>query len=139
MFTFPKSERLNSKKVIDRLFAGGNGSMACYPLRAVWMIVPCSDDAESSTSQSATAIPPVRLLISVPKRRFHHAVDRNRMKRQVREAYRLQKHILWDALQGTGQRIELAFISITDAPESSVKVSKAVRKALVRISEKVEK
>lgn len=134
MFTFPKSERLNSKKVIDRLFAGGNGSMACYPLRAVWMVVPCEEEEEGSASD---AIPPVRLLISVPKRRFHHAVDRNRMKRQVREAYRLQKHILWDALQGTGQRMELAFISITDTPESSAKVSKAVRKALVRISEKV--
>lgn len=128
-YCLPKSERLSSKAVIDRLFSGGNGSMAAFPLRAVWMVSECSQDS--------AAVPLVRMMISVPKKRFHHAVDRNRMKRQVREAFRLNKQKLWSVLEGTGKRIDIAFISITDQPMDSRAVHKAVVKSLVRISEKL--
>ena len=83
-----KSERLNSQLVIDKLFAGGNASMAAFPLRIVYMQMEKDEH------------PPVSILVSVPKKRFRQAVDRNRMKRLVREAYRLNKHILWNALEG---------------------------------------
>lgn len=127
-FRLTKEERLSSKQVIDRLFSGGSGSMAVYPLRVVWMV---------TTRQPDDQTPPVRMLVSVPKKRFHHAVDRNRLKRQVREAFRLNKHILWQALADTDKRVDIGFISITDTPVQSHAVRRSVVKALIRISEKL--
>lgn len=124
-----KAERLSSKAVIERLFSGGNGSMAMFPLRTVWML--------SERSQDDADVPLVRMLVSIPKKRLHHAVDRNRMKRQVREAFRLNKEILWKALEGTDKRVDIAFIGITDQLMSSRAVHKSVVKSLVRISEKL--
>jgi ribonuclease P protein component len=124
-----KAERLSSKAVIERLFSGGNGSMAMFPLRTVWML--------SERSQDDTDVPLVRMLVSIPKKRLHHAVDRNRMKRQVREAFRLNKEILWKALEGTDKRVDIAFIGITDQLMSSRVVHRSVVKSLVRISEKL--
>ena len=103
--------------------------MAMFPLRTVWML--------SERSQDDTDVPLVRMLVSIPKKRLHHAVDRNRMKRQVREAFRLNKEILWKALEGTDKRVDIAFIGITDQLMSSRVVHRSVVKSLVRISEKL--
>jgi ribonuclease P protein component len=123
MYSFSKAERICSKLVIDKLFAGGNTSMAAYPLRAVYMPV------EKSLNT------PVSILISVPKRRFHHAVDRNSMKRQVREAYRLNKSVLWNSLEGKTHGLAIAFICIADKPCTSEQVTRSVKKLLRRIEE----
>lgn len=100
--------------------------MAAFPLRIVFMRVEKTDDDQ----------PPVSVLVSVPKRRFHHAVDRNRMKRLVREAYRINKHSLWRSLQGKNYRLAMAFVCITDTLPSFQTVSKSMRKALARVAEK---
>lgn len=78
----PRSERLNSRKTIGRLFdrnEAGNISMLVFPVRAVIL----------QEEQGAGGYP--EILISVPKRVFKRAVDRNRIKRLIREAYRQQK------------------------------------------------
>ena len=124
MYSFSKAERICSKRVIDKLFAGGNTSMAVYPLRAVCMPV----ERESV---------PASILISVPKRRFRHAVDRNRMKRQVREAYRLNKHVIWKALESKSYSLAIAFVCIADKPLASANVARSVKNILVRIEEQV--
>lgn len=123
--TFSKSERLNSKKAVDMLFTAPDGSMAAFPLRVVWKTV---EEGEV----------PVSVLISVPKKRLHHAVDRNRFKRQVREAYRTRKHSLCAALTSAGKHLHIAFICISDKPVESSQVQKAVSKALVRLEEKMK-
>lgn len=127
--TFKKSERLCSQLVIDKLFAGGNASMAAFPLRIVYM------RQRVDVLGDNTEVPPVSILISVPKKRFRHAVDRNRMKRLIRETYRTNKHILWDVLKDKDYRILLAFVCITDKMPSYAMVRKSVVKALTRISE----
>ncbi|HPD59040.1 MAG TPA: ribonuclease P protein component, partial [Paludibacteraceae bacterium] len=71
-FLFPKSERLNSKIKIDRLFTDGKAFLV-YPLRTVYFI--------SSENPSE-----LEVLISVPKKKFKKAVHRNRIKRLIREA-----------------------------------------------------
>lgn len=79
MNTLCKAERLYSKIVIEKMFAGGaSRSFSVFPLRAVYMSV---DRQEV----------PASILISVPKKRFKRAVKRNRVKRQIREAYRKNK------------------------------------------------
>lgn len=79
---------------------------------------------------------PVQLLISVPKKRFHHAVDRNRVKRQVREVYRLHKGILYDAVPAN-QRLLLAFIWLSDEHFPTAEVEKRVVRLMQRIAEKM--
>ncbi|MDO4737612.1 MAG: ribonuclease P protein component [Bacteroidales bacterium] len=122
-----KSERLNSQLVIDKLFAGGNASMVAFPLRIVYM-------RKERKPEDDEKAPPVSILISVPKKRFRHAVDRNRMKRMVREAYRVNKHILWEALAGRSYGIVLAFICIADTMPSYHQVEKRVIKSLSKIA-----
>lgn len=87
-FTFPKSEHLCRKKLIEALFRKGNPSLGAYPLRLTWLPAP-----------ERTTTPP-QVLISVSKRGFKRAVDRNRLKRLIREAYRLNKYRLLEAAGG---------------------------------------
>ncbi|MCF0199569.1 MAG: ribonuclease P protein component [Bacteroidaceae bacterium] len=93
--TFCKAERLCSKKRIDALFESGSRSLSAYPVRAVYR------------EQERDGLP-VEVLISVSKRHFKHAVDRNRVKRLLRETYRRHKYIVWDAL--AGRRLSVAFL-----------------------------
>lgn len=88
-FTFRKPEHLCKQKEIEALFSAGSQSFTAYPLRATFKQV------------EPTTGPAVKVLLSVAKRRLHHAVDRNRAKRQLREAYRLQKHLLLQACHRT--------------------------------------
>ena len=80
-YTFPKEEHLCSKRLIALLFSKGS-SFNLYPLRFVYLT-----PQDMSPDQT-------QVLISVSKRYFKRATDRNRLKRQMREAYRLNKHLL---------------------------------------------
>ena len=115
-----------SLKLIESLFGGGcSQSVAAFPLRAVYML---------SERQPNDA--PVQLLISVPKKRFHHAVDRNRVKRQIREAFRQHKDLLYPIVPET-QRLLLSFIWLSDEHRPSKEVSLRVVGLMKRISEKM--
>ena len=112
--------------------------MAAFPLRIVYMQIEKPVNTENQDYlESSEKNPPVSILVSVPKKRFRHAVDRNRMKRLVREAYRLNKYMLWNALEGKNFRLALAFVCITDTLPSFHTVNKSMMKALTRIAEKV--
>lgn len=81
--TFHKSERLNSKKLIQELFEKGS-SFFLHPLKVIYLPAPSGS--------------PNQVLFSVPKRNFKKAVDRNKIKRQLRESYRSNKMILNDTI-----------------------------------------
>lgn len=86
-FTFPKKEKLKSKKQIDLLFKEGKG-LSNYPLRLLFMK---SEELLPSKIQTAVA---------VPKKNFKSAVKRNRIKRLIRESYRLNKHRIFNNIEG---------------------------------------
>ena len=124
--TFSKAERLCSKKLIERLFGGEGKSFPAFPLRVVYM--PLTEEEMAAD---------VSILVSVPKKRFKRAVKRNRVKRQVREAYRRNKHILTEALaaQEGAPRMTLAFIWLDGKLHPSVEVEQKVKKLLHHIAE----
>jgi len=96
MYTFKKEERLCNKRLIDELFHNGS-SFLCYPFKVSWLY----------TNEPLTY--PVQILFSVSKRRYKHAVDRNLIKRRMREAYRLKKQQhLYDVLNGVNKKIILS-------------------------------
>ena len=80
---------------------------------------------------------PVSILVSVSKRRFKRAVKRNRVKRQIREAYRKNKHGLLQTLQDEGRQLAVAFIYLSDRLVDSLEIEERMKVALARITEKV--
>lgn len=124
--TFPKEEKLCSNKSIDKLFAGGESFIA-YPLRVVYII----DDEEDVEKQVAS------VLISVSKKKFKRAVKRNRVKRLVREAYRLNKSVYVELLQKTNKRIDIAFLYLKNELPTYEEIEKAIKKAGLILSERM--
>ena len=104
------------------MFAGGSRSFSLFPLRVVWLPV---EDLGA----------PVSILVSVSKRRFKRAVKRNRVKRRVREAYRLNKQPLLEVVEQTGCPVAVAFIYLSDRIADSDVIAARMRTALQRIGE----
>jgi len=84
-YTLGKEERLKSRKLIERLYEEKN-SVKVFPLRMIFLQTKHTSDF------------PAQVGVSVSKRNFKLAVDRNRIKRLMRESYRLQKEIVYDNL-----------------------------------------
>ena len=139
-FTLRKEERLCSKLLINELFNGGSSSsMVAFPLRAVFLIRNRNNGSANFKSAVANASSQVKILVSIPKKCFKHAVKRNRAKRQVREAYRKNKYILLDELQArSDQEILLAFIWLDNILHTTVDVENKVCNLLQRIKERLE-
>ena len=98
MYTFGKQERLCSSKLTDALFSTGHKFLV-FPYSVHWMLCP------------AGTLPPgipAQVLIATSKKKFHHAVDRNRVKRLTRECYRLHKPQLYQFLTTHNLTIALA-------------------------------
>jgi ribonuclease P protein component len=84
-YSYPKAAKLKSKKIIELLFTEGK-SVGKYPLRLVYIQKDFDDDV------------PLKMGVSVSKKYFKNAVDRNYFKRVLRECYRLNQHLLIDSL-----------------------------------------
>jgi ribonuclease P protein component len=119
--TFPKAEHLFGKTATESLFARGTAFIA-YPVRVVFLAVPKEKESDV----------PARLMVSAPKKRFKHAVDRNRVKRQIREAYRLNKHILAD-IENSPSGLDIAFIWLTDKHQPSQLIATKLTSLLDKI------
>ena len=125
-FTFGKDERVSGKMRIDHLFAAATSFLA-YPFRIVFYEYECA------------APEPVSVLISIPKKRLKRATARNRMKRLVKEAYRLNKSLIPSELLLDNHRIDVVFVYVKDELCGYDVVEKSVCKSLREISNKLMK
>ncbi len=126
-FTLSKQERICSKKLIEELFTGtGSRSMTAFPLRAVFL-----------KRQQTDGEPLAAMLVSVPKRHFKRAVKRNRVKRQVREAFRRNKSMLDGKLQAGHHVVAIAFVWLADSLYPTAEVEHRVNLLLTRINERL--
>jgi len=120
--TFRKDEKLCSQKLMGELFLSGN-SFLSYPLRIVWKIfgeLPSESPAQAG--------------FSVPKKIFKRAVDRNRMKRLMRESYRHHKAELYESLIQSEKRLALMMIYIAKEELPYSKIEPAIVKAIEKIN-----
>lgn len=125
-FSFRKDEILRRKKLIDRLFADGS-SFFIYPFKVFWLATPIESEH------------PAQILITVSKRAFKHATDRNRIKRQIREAYRNNKHHLYHCLEKCSTSMVIAFIYTANTPLTSAEIETKIKAAIKRLSGEIEK
>jgi ribonuclease P protein component len=128
-FTYSKKEKLCSRKVITELFENGNAFYS-ESFRLLWLK---SDDINPFPALSA---------ISVGKKSFSKAVDRNRIKRLIREAWRLNKHYLYNELEKLNIQIVIMIIytgdKVPDYNELEQQMQNLIRKFLPHLKTKAE-
>ena len=98
MQDFPKYERICKSNEIQSLFEKGAG-FSCYPYRVVYLFRPVGDKPVTC-----------RLLLSVSKKRFHHAFKRNRVKRLIRESWRKNKSKLYELCTRNTISVDVALV-----------------------------
>ena len=118
-FGFGKKEKLKSRKRIEELFLNGK-NFSVFPLRVTYQFSPSEETA-------------VQVGVTAGKRYFKKAVDRNRIKRLIREAYRLQKHELAEVLKQKQQSCSLFFMYVDKTIPSFPVVKDAMNKCLKRL------
>ncbi len=123
-YYFRKEERLCSTKLIEELYQQGS-SFVLYPFRYIYREVPLQN-------------PSVQLVISVPKRKFKKSVDRNRIKRQIREIYRHQKEeLLYPMILLRNKSIHLLIIYTGNKIITTSKIEKKLNSGLERLINKL--
>ncbi len=125
-FTFSKSERLNSKIIIERLFTQGKAFVK-YPVRSSFILLEEPQEARA------------QILVSIPKKRFKRANKRNLLKRKIREAYRLNKHPLLEELEKKQIHIAIAFVYLPTEVLSYQDIEKGIKKCLNHIVHLISK
>lgn len=113
-FTYPKTEHLKSRKAIEQLFKSGQ-SFFIYPYKVVYQLIDNGqwiiDNLGSESVQKANIVHcPLLSGFAVSTKNFKHAVDRNRIKRLGREAFRLNKNTLTQQLTANHQQLQVFFI-----------------------------
>lgn len=124
--TFSKAEKLSSKKLITAIYEQGN-KLKEYPFILNYIEVPVGYDVAS----------PVQIVVAVPKRRFKLAVKRNRLRRQIKEAYRLHKLPFIESVNAGEKKVALFLIYIGKEKESHLLMEKKIKVLLKRLEEKL--
>ncbi|PMC25368.1 ribonuclease P protein component [Hoylesella buccalis] len=131
-FKLSKWERICGRTLLEKLFTGGKSkSFSVFPLRVVYLL---TNRPDGDLQHEA----PVKMMVSVSKRHFKRAVKRNRVKRQVREAYRLNKEIVVSSMADSPNRqLLLGFIWMSDELHDTDTVERSMQVLLKRVADKL--
>lgn len=124
-FTLKKDERIRGSKQIEYLFVNGL-SFVSYPLRVVFI------------EQSRVTSSQVSIFVSVPKKKIKSAVARNRVRRLIHEAYRLNKYTFDRNCLNENQMLEIAFVYLKNEMSDYETIERSVRKALKEIEKQLK-
>lgn len=125
--TFPKKEHLCGKLLVDALYERGEAFFV-YPFRVIYRIVPQTHEDVA-----------VLCMAGVSKRKLKRAVHRNYVKRQIREAYRNNKHELWDIVRSRGAQLHVSFNFIGEKCEKTSLIERQMKKSLKKLVEIIRK
>jgi len=120
-FSFSKSEKLKSKKLIEKLFVEGK-NVTNFPIKLIYV----SNGTEKDV--------PIMAGVTVSKRKFKKAVDRNRIKRLLREAYRLNKHVIFNNIEGN---YALLILYLGNEMPSYERIEKSMVDALTKLQKRI--
>ena len=121
-----KTEKLCSRTAVSLLFEQGHSSIA-FPLRAVYRLHEPGKES------------PAQFLITIPKKKIRHAVDRVLLRRRTREAYRLwRRSLLYPALLQTELGADIAFIYLDKEPTDYALIEDRMKQLLTRIAQAAE-
>lgn len=121
--TLKRSERLKKMTLIRDMFRKGQ-SFAVYPIRVVFM----ETDLESSF--------PIQVAVTVPKKNFKKAVSRNKIRRKVKEAYRLNKASLYEGLEGLEKQYAMMLLYIAKEEQDYDGISRSMKKLIEKFIKK---
>jgi ribonuclease P protein component len=120
-YTLDRAERLKSRKIIGAMFSQGGQSFGQYPLRLIY--IPMAERRSEY---------PVQIAVSIAKKKFPKAVQRNRIRRQVREAWRLHKHRLYQALGRDAPQFGFLVLYVAKEPLPYAEIEQAVQQIIRR-------
>ena len=126
MQTFSRDERLSGQKIIEKLFSEGK-SFTVFPFRIIWL---------KSTFESNF---PAQIMISVSKKKFKRAVDRNLIKRRIREAYRKNKPEIYAYLNRQQVQCAICLIYNTEKILDYTEIEQKIKLLLLRFETEYEK
>lgn len=136
--TLRKGEKLRHRTLVNELFARGT-SIYDYPLRLVWRKLTDEELRKAFRTEVPPQLGKLQMLITVPKKKRRHAVDRVLMRRRIREAYRLSRIPLLEQLEhqpDTGT-LSIAFIYLSSDNEPSARIRPKMEALLAKLASRI--
>lgn len=134
----PKSARLHHRSLQERLFSDGS-KLIEYPIKMMWRPLTQKELEENFRSRVPDLIGPVQVLVSVPKKKRRKAVDRVLMRRRIREAFRLGRSPLLEAVAGLPdvRTVSIGLVYMKEENASFADVSRKLERLMARLCEKL--
>jgi ribonuclease P protein component len=136
LFTYQKKDKLKSRKQTQFLFSNGQ-SIHVAPIRLIYTIEQATRHTPVSALDIIDAAGVLQVGVSAPTRYFRKAVMRNRVKRLLREAYRLEKPYFLSQCDIAGKRVNVFLLYTNAQVETQIEVQQKVRTALTQLAKKI--
>ena len=137
---FHKSARLHHRSLQERLFTEGV-KMHEYPLKMVWNALSREELEANFRNHVPDLIGPVQVLVSVPKKKRRLAVDRVLLRRRIREAFRLNRGQLLEAVKGAGnvRTLSIGIIYMKTSNSTYAEIEQKLVRLLAKLTETIER